>query len=187
MRSHARIVAVVAIILWYSLAALAQHTVYKWVDKEGVVHFSDEPPAPSQALSVEEIRLAESPPHTQASPPPARKPVRLPKNDKKEATPPPSIPGPETADIDFTALSLEELDRRCEAEREAKIAPLREAEIDKCINEQRKDPAYCKRFFADYGAGGRTVHGMVRPRMFHDLPVCLEAEKKRQRGRFRVE
>jgi hypothetical protein len=187
MRIYARIVSVGAIILWYSLAALAQHTVYKWVDKEGVVHFSDEPPAPSQALSVEEIKLAESPPHTQASPPPVRRPATTPKEDKREATRPPSMPSPETTDIDFTALTLEELDRRCEAERETKIAPLREAEIDKCINEQRKDPAYCKRFFADYGAGGKTIYDTVRPRMFHDLPVCIEAEKKRQGGRSRVQ
>lgn len=156
----------------------AQQTVYKWVDKDGVVHFSDEPPVESDAVLAEELTIAESPTPSQPYQPPTRKPTDTGKQDEGQVTHLESPASLESPNIDISTLSLEELDRRCEAEREAKIAPLRKAEIDRCINEQRKDPAYCNRFYADYGQSGRTIHGTVRPRMFHDLPVCLEAERK---------
>jgi len=179
MRTASRIVAVGLIFLLSALGALAQHAAYKWVDKNGVVHFSDQPPDESEAVLVEELTIAASPTPSQPFQPPVRKPTDTRKQDEGEAAHPASPASPKSPDIDISTLTLEELDRRCEAEREAKIAPLRKAEIDKCINEQRKDPAYCNRFYADYGAGGRTIHGTVRPRMYHDLPVCLEAESKR--------
>jgi hypothetical protein len=155
----------------------AQETVYKWVDKEGVVHFSEAPPDASEAVNVETITTAKAPPYT---PPP--KPTEKPPPTAAETAPPePAPPPPPPAETtDLTAMSLAELDRRCEQEREQRIAPLREAEIEKCIQQDRKEPDYCKRYFADYGNAGRTIHGTFRPRMFHDLPECLEAEKRRQ-------
>jgi hypothetical protein len=55
------------------------------------------------------------------------------------------------------------------------IAPLREAEIAKCKQDKREDPVFCERFNADFGEGGRTVSGGIRPRMFDDLPECMDA------------
>ena len=98
---------------------------------------------------------------------------------------PERVPAPPIAEkVDITTMSLEALDRRCEDAREQKIAPLRAAEIAKCKEEGEKDPAWCERYFADYGAGGRTLQGNYRPPMFNDLPECLEALEERRR-RFR--
>ena len=182
MNNYARLLMVVATVLALCVPALAQHVVYKWVDREGIVHFSDEPPSSSEAVSIEKMILPDSP----APPPTPPQSVSTPSDALEEAREtsiaPSNRQSTPKADSGFDSLSQEELDRRCEAEREAKIAPLREQEIEKCIHEQRKDPDYCRRFYADYGAGGRTVHGTIRPRMFHDLPVCLEAEKRRHGG-----
>ena len=78
-------------------------------------------------------------------------------------------------------MTQAELDARCEAAREAKIAPLREAEIENCKADRRNDPAFCESFNADFGEGGRTVTGALRPRMFDDLPECVEALEMRNR------
>jgi hypothetical protein len=179
MRTASRIIAVILIFLLSTVGVLGQHAVYKWVDKDGVVHYSDEPPDESEAVLVEQMTIAETPAPSQPYQPPVREPTETRKQDEGKAAYPASPASPESPDIDISTLSFAELDRRCEAEREAKIAPLRKIEIDKCIDEQRKDPAYCNRFYADYGAGGRTSHGAYRVRMFNDLPVCLEAERKR--------
>ena len=84
--------------------------------------------------------------------------------------------------ICFTAetrsASLEELDQRCEEARQKKIAPLREAEIEKCLTE-RNSRDYCERFWRDYGEATRTVNGRFVPRLFNDLPECVEAQKAR--------
>ena len=85
---------------------------------------------------------------------------------------------------DVADLSLGDLDLRCDEAREKMIAPLREAEIEKCKQDKREDPAFCERYNADFGEGGRTVSGSIRPRMFDDLPECNEAlEEKHRPGR----
>ena len=75
-----------------------------------------------------------------------------------------------------------ELDAECERQREAKIAPLRQAEIDRCLT-QRNKRDYCERFWADYGEGHRAANGNWIPRMFNDLPVCQEAIEARNQSR----
>jgi len=80
--------------------------------------------------------------------------------------------------------SLTSLKKRCEAAREAKIAPLRAAAIEECVNKEKKDRASCERFYSDYGNGGRTAGGAAKQRMFNELPECLElyeAEKNRSK------
>jgi hypothetical protein len=78
------------------------------------------------------------------------------------------------------ASDVAALEARCEAEREAKIKPLRDAEIAKCKTDQNNDPAYCERFWRDYGNSVRTAHGGTVPRMFGDLPTCVAAFKARK-------
>ncbi len=72
------------------------------------------------------------------------------------------------------------LEARCEKEREARIKPLREAEVAKCKAEGRNDPGYCERFWKDYGNAVRRPNGTMIPRLFDDLPVCAEAFKARR-------
>ena len=76
--------------------------------------------------------------------------------------------------------SLQELQDRCETAREARLAPERQALIQTCIQEQKKSPEKCERFYADYGAGGRAAGGGARVRLYNDLPECealYKAEK----------
>jgi hypothetical protein len=159
----------------------AQQTVYKWVDEDGVVHFSEEPPTVSPDVKVEVVTTDPSPPPaprastTVRSPQPTKAQV-----EKKSAQPETQIP-PLIKEVDVTGMSLEELDRRCEDAREAMIAPLRKAEIEKCIQTGTGDRAWCETFWADYGEPVRTKSGTFTPRMFHDLPECLDAFNERNR------
>jgi hypothetical protein len=78
------------------------------------------------------------------------------------------------------ASDVAALEAKCEAEREAKIKPLRDAEIAKCKADQNNDPGYCERFWKDYGNAARGAGGVMVPRMFSDLPVCVAAFKARK-------
>ena len=175
------IAAILAIGLLSSAAGVdAQQKVYKWVDEDGVVHFSDEPPDESSEFEVEAITTEPAPPHTPAprtqikSPSPSARKVEQPAQPEAR-TPPPA------EEVDITAMSLAELDRRCEAAREEKIAPLRAAEIANCIKTETGDQDWCEVFWADYGDPVLTVSGTLTPRMFHDLPECIEALDERHR------
>jgi hypothetical protein len=79
---------------------------------------------------------------------------------------------------------LEALWQRCEAAREAMIAPLREQAIRDCVSRPRSTQtrAQCEAFYRDFGQGGGTVGGGFRAPMFIDLPECQEyfAEMDRQ-------
>jgi hypothetical protein len=72
------------------------------------------------------------------------------------------------------------LETQCEQEREAKIKPLREMEIAKCKADAHNDPAYCDRYWRDYGNTVRALNGVMVPRLFDDLPVCAAAFKARK-------
>jgi hypothetical protein len=78
------------------------------------------------------------------------------------------------------ASEVAALEAQCEKEREAKIKPLRDMEIAKCKADQNNDPAYCERFWKDYGNAVRGAGGVMVPRMFSDLPVCVAAFKARK-------
>lgn len=76
--------------------------------------------------------------------------------------------------------SLQLLKEKCESARESKLAPEREALIQACMAEKEKTVEQCRRYYADYGAAGRTAAGAVRVRKYNDLPECTalyEAEK----------
>jgi hypothetical protein len=75
---------------------------------------------------------------------------------------------------------VQALEAQCEQEREARIKPLRDMEIEKCKADSHNDPAYCERYWKDYGNAARTSNGTMTPRMFDDLPICVEAFKARQ-------
>ena len=182
--------ATVLVLANVSMSAQAPKTVYRWVDDNGVTHYSDVKPEgvtsyetqiiePSGAVSVEPD---EGSPTTPAAPPhlgqagSAEGPA-LGSPNRGGQSPPSTVT--ERPAID--QMSLEDLDRRCEEARERKIRPLREAEIARCKEDKRNDPAWCERFNADFGEGGRTVAGTVRPRMFDDLHECVDALSERNR------
>jgi hypothetical protein len=75
------------------------------------------------------------------------------------------------------ASDVAALEAECEAEREAKLKPLRDVEIAKCKADQNNDPGYCERFWKDYGNSMRGANGGTIPRMFSDLPICVAAFK----------
>ncbi|MEO1201781.1 MAG: DUF4124 domain-containing protein [Pseudomonadota bacterium] len=162
------------VVLLLAANAWAQQSVYKWVDDDGVVHFGAAPPP---GVPAERITTDPAPPApTQGLAP------REPRPQSPTAAPAdaPPAPAPE-APTPISELPLEELDRRCEQARAAKIAPLKAAEIARCKAEPRTDPAFCEQFNADFGEGGRTVSGAMRPRMFDDLPECVTALEERNR------
>ena len=68
-----------------------------------------------------------------------------------------------------------ELDEACEVAREKKLALLRQQYIKECVEDQKKDKAYCERFYSDYGAQSGN-----RAPLFYDLPECVEAFEYRK-------
>jgi hypothetical protein len=161
--------------------ANAEQTVYKWVDADGIVHFSDAPPAASDPVDVETVAIPKSPPAPPPAPPVVKSPVASTPDTRPQSGQPETPAAPRFEKIDISAMSLPDLDRRCDEAREKKIAPLRAAEIAECQQDKRNDPAWCERFNADFGDAGRTVSGFMRPRMFDDLPECVEALQERNR------
>jgi hypothetical protein len=79
--------------------------------------------------------------------------------------------------------SVQTMEKECETAREVKLKPLREAEIARCKAEPRSDPAYCERYWSDYGHATRNPNGTMQPRMFDDLPECVAAEEARRKLR----
>jgi len=71
-----------------------------------------------------------------------------------------------------------ELDRRCEAARDEKLAPVREQIYAECLRDRKADEAYCRRY-AD-GYNGERIGGSPR---FYELPECEEAFRFRNRDR----
>jgi len=82
----------------------------------------------------------------------------------------------------FTSLSMAsesqreakqaELDARCEAARQQKLAPERAAAIETCVkNEEKGDRAACERFYRDYGERSGN-----RGPKYYWLPACEEAQ-----------
>ena len=176
-RRIGRILAMCIALMFLAVGIEAQQTVYKWVDEDGVVHFGQSPPA---GVEAERITTAAAPQAVPQQAPASAAPVSEPA-DAPRPEEPPAAPEPVAATTSIADMTLAELDQRCEAAREAKIAPLRVAEIERCKAEPRNDPAFCERHNADFGEGGRNVNGTMRPRMFDDLPACVEAQQERNR------
>ena len=180
LKSSAWTVTLGILLLLVAASVDGQETVYKWVDKEGVVHFTETPPDASDASEFETLTTAAPPPNAASQPSAPKSPIE-PAKSGESSQPQSAKKRPAPVSLDIPAMSLDELDRRCEAAREEKIAPLREAEIANCKRQEDSDPARCERYYADYGDGGKTRYGGYRPRMFHDLPECIDADQERHR------
>jgi hypothetical protein len=79
---------------------------------------------------------------------------------------------------------VQALEKACEAAREERLKPLRDAEIARCKREPRSDAAYCERYWSDYGHATRNPNGTMQPRMFNDLTECVVAEEARRKLRL---
>jgi len=88
--------------------------------------------------------------------------------------------GPPSAVLADELANVQALEAQCEQERQERIKPLRDMEIEKCKADSHNDPAYCDRYWRDYGNAMRTTNGAMTPRMFDDLPICVESFKARQ-------
>ena len=172
---------VVAISIYLLASPTIAQKIYKSVDKDGNVTYSTTPPP--DAVSIEEVHI-ESGTSTPQTKQPATATERA-EGKQSEVEPATQVvtlrPEPVAETVNLSNHSLDELDNRCDVAREHKIAPLRKEEIEKCKADKSNDPDRCDRFFNDYGEGGRTVHGAMRPRMFDDLPECVDALNERNR------
>jgi len=72
------------------------------------------------------------------------------------------------------------LQAKCEEAREARLKPMRDAEIAKCKAERGRDPEFCERYWKDLGDATRLPNGNTKARMFDDLPECVAAHEARQ-------
>ena len=79
------------------------------------------------------------------------------------------------ADEKDRVIKQKDLDEACEVAREKKLAPLRQQYVEECVEKQKKDRAYCERFYSDYGAQSGN-----RAPLFYDLPECEEAFEYRK-------
>ena len=180
------VILVLGIILaFFCESVFAQTTVYKWVDEDGVVHYSAEPPSESPDLEVTTVTTDPAPTYV----PPPKTTVKMPRaaaaDVKSQPVQPEISREPPVEKIDITKMSLADLERRCEAARQKKIAPLKAAEIAKCVQEGTGDQDWCETFWADFGAPTRRASGGFTPPMFHDLPECVEAyDETTRRGLY---
>jgi hypothetical protein len=179
----------VGIVFLFCLSsAQAQQQVYKWVDQDGVVHFSATPPNESDLVGTDgevgSTTIAPTPASPAKTQPIDRTPAPAPAKtiDQTEAEQP-GVATQAAVEVNIADMSLPQLDQRCDVAREKVIAPLREAEITSCKEQKRNDPAWCERFHADYGDGRRTVSGSFLPRMFDDLPECIDFQNESNRRR----
>ncbi|MCX8114006.1 MAG: hypothetical protein N3D71_02920 [Burkholderiaceae bacterium] len=78
---------------------------------------------------------------------------------------------------------LDELDRKCEAARLAKLVPIRAELIDRCVRIDKRPREVCESEFAHYGDTKATAHGKAIAGLFYDLPECVAAFEARQKYR----
>ena len=117
-KTHVRICTLGIFLAFIAVNVDGQETVYKWVDEDGVVHFSAEPPDESKAGEFEKLTTAKAPLNV----PPAQPAIKSPatsETDSQLQSEQPKIELPALVEkIDTTAMSLAELDRRCDDARE---------------------------------------------------------------------
>lgn len=180
--------ALVAIASCLFFGHVSSQTIYKWIDENGVVNYGTSVPA--GAKNVEQVTVTSTPatatpelPQTPSSTG-AGLPASVEPSSELAAEPTPKLTAEPAEPTQPGEMTLEQLDQLCEAAREEAIAPLRDAAIKECKATPRTDPAYCERFYATFGDAVGIRPGVVRPRMFDDLPACVSAfEERRRRSR----
>lgn len=176
VHERAAVAAIVTSVLALIVARASAQDIYRWVDENGVVSFGEA--VPEGVEEFERVNVAPSPPPAAESPPAApAQAADAPRIEPNRPVEP--APVGRSAGTAPSEMSLEQLDRLCEQARESAIAPLRQAAIEECKAAPRTEPAYCERFYADYGDAVRLPSGAMRPRLFDDLPACVRAQEAR--------
>ena len=96
----------------------AQKTVYKWVDEDGVVHFSDAPLDEWNPVETETLTTAKPPPNVTPAQPAAKSPTASETDDENQSKQPEAEIPPLFEKTDITKMTVEDLDLRCEEARE---------------------------------------------------------------------
>jgi hypothetical protein len=89
------------------------------------------------------------------------------------------LPALAAAQSDSDLKRVEELDRRCEAARAAKLAPKRQELIEECVKAQKRSREECVGEFGNWGDTRGTASG-ARGGQFYDLPECRAADEARR-------
>ena len=76
-------------------------------------------------------------------------------------------------------MSVEQLERLCEEARQEILEPEREKLIMQCIKTGKKQPEYCRHYYADWGDAMRLDRATMRPALYYDIPECIAARKAR--------
>jgi len=79
---------------------------------------------------------------------------------------------------------IKKLDEKCIQARTEKLKVVQKEKIEICVNIDKRDRAYCERYFKDYGWGAATASGHRNSRLFDQIPECIEvfnARKNRRR------
>jgi len=150
-------------IITASFTAGAQE-VYKDVDHQGIVEFSDRPSPGAKAVDVK-------PNVVRVEPVKSSSPVSAGSEEKPDAV---------TTGSDRESTPAQ-LDAECEAARERKLEPERAKYIEECVRDKVKDSREaCERFYSDYG--GRSGN---RAPLYYDLPECVRAFELRKSSSLR--
>ncbi len=76
-------------------------------------------------------------------------------------------------------MSLEQLERLCEEARQKILGPEREMLINLCIKAGKKQPEFCRHYYADWGDAMRLDRATMRPALYYDIPECIAVRKAR--------
>ena len=71
-----------------------------------------------------------------------------------------------------TDADVRKLQKQCEAERQVKLEPIREAKTQACIEQQLRSKGHCERYYTTYGNVAPGPSGAPQQGYFYDLPEC---------------
>jgi hypothetical protein len=78
-----------------------------------------------------------------------------------------------------TQSQVDSLSRKCEAQREKAMAPIRADRVKDCKEQQLKSPGHCERYYQTYGNASHARGVSARGGMYYDLPVCQDWLRER--------
>lgn len=189
------VVVVAGCILATTLAGSVAAQMCKWVDENGSVHYAERCPEGVEGERVE-LQPGPSPEQEEAAARrlgqsrqavASREAERLREREAEdiEWTPREDRQYLSPADVDCPTANrvayVRRMEALCEQAREAHIAPLRQAEIEKCVHENGRDRAGCEDYYADF-LNPQTLWYMRASRMFDHLPECVIARTCREQA-----
>ena len=71
-----------------------------------------------------------------------------------------------------TDADVRKLQKQCEAKRQVKLEPIREAKTQACIEQQLRSKGHCERYYTTYGNVAPGPSGAPQQGYFYDLPEC---------------